>query len=100
MPCSGHIAERPPSITSSAPAAKQAASKSRVGSFDAAIFGAAIFDAGIFGAAIVVEAALGLEQAARAQREADARARLAELIPELDRLASQLRREYKPGNSP
>ncbi|WP_417067248.1 response regulator [Niveibacterium terrae] len=56
--------------------------------------------AGIFGAVIVAEAALGLEQAARAQREADAKLRLAELIPELDRLASHLRREHRPGVSP
>ncbi|GAA5181146.1 hypothetical protein GCM10025771_27360 [Niveibacterium umoris] len=50
--------------------------------------------AGIFGAATVADAALKLEIAARAQKGPESLARLADLIPELDRLASYLRREH------
>ncbi|MCX9155169.1 response regulator [Niveibacterium sp. 24ML] len=49
--------------------------------------------AGIFGATAAADAAAKLESAARHARAAESRARLADLIPELDRLASYLRRQ-------
>jgi protein-histidine pros-kinase len=51
---------------------------------------------GIFGAANAMDACLKLEVAARTGRESESLARLSELVPELDRLANQLRREYRP----
>ncbi len=49
--------------------------------------------AGIFGAAAAADCALKLEIAARNKKGPEALARLADLIPELDRLANYLRRE-------
>jgi len=52
---------------------------------------------GIFGAVQATDAAMQLESIARSGREPEILARLSELIPQLDRLAAQLRREQQPG---
>ncbi len=54
---------------------------------------------GIFAATGAMDACLNLEILARAGKEPESLAGLSELIPELDRLANQLRREYRPTNA-
>ncbi|WP_341675152.1 response regulator [Niveibacterium sp. SC-1] len=53
---------------------------------------------GIFGAVQATDASMQLESIARSGREPEILARLSELIPQIDRLAAQLRREQQPGS--